>query len=136
MGVLSTIEVMLIPLLAMPLIAASLPEPIPLTAMDASVRPIALPFSKASFATKVAAYGVDFLEPLKPRLPAEDQITTSPIEFVILTMVLLYVECILMIPLASCFFLDFFDAKLADFLSLSEFEFSAFVIIRFCPKIV
>src|ERR1700761_6472340 len=46
---------------------------------------------EASCATTWATYAVDFLEPRKPHLPAEDQPMTAPVMSVIETMVLLNV---------------------------------------------
>ena len=50
-----------------------------------------LPLAAVSAAT-VAAYGVDFLVPLKPDAPDELHETVSPLSFVIVINVLLNVE--------------------------------------------
>ena len=52
------------------LIPATLPAPAPFTNTDTSLSPASYAFLPASSAALVAAYGVGFLEPLKPTLPA------------------------------------------------------------------
>lgn len=70
-------------------IAASLPEPGPLTITSTVFKP----WIKAAFvavsAAICAAYGVDFLEPLNPRPPALAHDKALPSASVIVTIVLL-----------------------------------------------
>src|SRR5690625_1285884 len=57
----------------------------------------------AASAAICAAYGVDFLEPLKPSAPAEFQAITLPCISVIVTIVLLKVEWICATPFSTIF---------------------------------
>lgn len=70
-------------------IAASRPEPGPFTKTSTVFNP----WIKAAFvavsAAICAAYGVDFLEPLNPRPPAEAQLKALPSASVSVTIVLL-----------------------------------------------
>ena len=52
--------------------AVSLPDPGPLTWTVSVLKPCSYAFAPASSAAICAAYGVDFLEPLKPFAPADD----------------------------------------------------------------
>ena len=54
--------------------------------------PCSYAFAPASSAAICAAYGVDFLEPLKPFAPADDHETTLPLSSAIEIIVLLKVE--------------------------------------------
>ena len=100
-GVSSTIEVMVIPVLTTPRSAASRPGPIPLMMIRASCSPNFFARSVASFATNVAASGVDFLAPLKPMFPAVVHANTPPFASVTETIVLLYEDAICMVPLRT-----------------------------------
>src|ERR1700729_2823647 len=69
--------------------AASRPAPGPLTSTSVDLMPCSIAFRAAASAAIWAANGVDFLEPLKPRLPAEAQEMTPPWGSLIETIVLL-----------------------------------------------
>ena len=58
--------------------AVSLPEPGPLTWTVNVLKPWSYALAPASSAATWAAYGVDFLDPLNPLAPADDQETTLP----------------------------------------------------------
>ena len=92
-GVTALIEVTAMPWASRDLMAASLPAPEPLTNTSTSRRPCSLPFRAASSAARWAAKAVDFREPLKPAVPALPQQTTAPDRSVMVTMVLLKVDC-------------------------------------------
>ncbi len=62
----------------------------------------------ASPAATCAANGVDLREPLKPRAPADDQDRTFPVASVMVIIVLLNVELMCTIPLATFFLTRFF----------------------------
>ena len=72
--------------------AVSLPEPGPFTWTVNVLNPCSKALAPASSAATYAAYGVDFLEPLKPFAPAEDHETTLPLSSAIEIIVLLKVE--------------------------------------------
>ena len=74
-GVVSLIDKILNPLDCKERRAVSLPEPGPLTWTVKVLSPCSKALAPASAAT-CAAYGVDFLEPLNPFAPADDQETT------------------------------------------------------------
>src|SRR6476661_8370618 len=69
--------------------------------------PCSIALRHASSAASCAANGVDLREPLKPRLPALDHATVLPLTSVIVTTVLLNVDWIWAMPVAT-FFLTFF----------------------------
>src|SRR5262249_61777278 len=71
--------------------AASLPEPGPLTRTSISLRPNLVARSAAISAARCAAKGVLLRLPLKPTVPAEAKQRVSPLVSVIVTMVLLNV---------------------------------------------
>ena len=71
--------------------ADSRPVPGPFTRTETSLRPWPIAWRDASCATTYATYAVDFFEPRKPHLPAEDQPMTAPVMSVIETIVLLNV---------------------------------------------
>ena len=75
-GVVSLIDKILKPLAWSALNAVSRPEPGPLTSTDKVFIPNSSALAAAESAATWAAYGVDFLEPLKPFWPAEAQDTT------------------------------------------------------------
>ena len=91
-GVVSLIDVILKPFDWNALKAVSRPDPGPLTSTDRTLRPCSKAFPPASSAATWAAYGVDFLDPLKPFAPAEDQAITFPLSSAIEIIVLLKVE--------------------------------------------
>ena len=77
------------PFAAKALIAASRPEPTPLTNTFICLRPNFCILLIKESTTLVAAKGVAFLGPLKPIAPALSLATTSPPESVMVTIVLL-----------------------------------------------
>ena len=78
------------PLVERDRMADSLPIPGPETITSTSFRPaISIAFSAAFAAATCAAYGVDFLDPLKAINPEEDQDNTLPAMSVTVTIVLL-----------------------------------------------
>ena len=91
-GVVSLIDKILNPLDWRERKAVSRPEPGPLTWTVSVLNPCSKAFAPASSAATCAAYGVDFLDPLKPLAPAEDQDTTLPLSSAIDIIVLLNVE--------------------------------------------
>ena len=90
--VVSLIDIILNPLAWSALSAVSLPDPGPLISTDK----VFIPYSKALLAAEsaaiCAAYGVDFLEPLKPFCPAEAHAITFPFVSAIEIIVLLKVD--------------------------------------------
>ena len=106
-GVVSFIDIILNPLACKALKAVSLPEPGPFTSTDRIFIPTSKALTAAESAATCAAYGVDFLEPLNPFWPADDQETIFPFVSAIETIVLLNVDWTYAIPL-SIFFLFFF----------------------------
>ena len=88
----SLIDKILNPLDWRDLRAVSLPDPGPLTWTVKVLKPCSKALAPASSAATWAAYGVDFLEPLKPFAPAEDQEITLPLSSAIDIIVLLNVE--------------------------------------------
>ncbi len=91
-GVVSFIERILKPLACSALNAVSLPEPGPLTSTDKVFMPASNALEAAASAATCAAYGVDFLEPLKPFCPADAQDITLPLVSAIEIIVLLKVD--------------------------------------------
>ena len=91
-GVVSLIDRILNPLDCNERKAVSRPEPGPFTWTVNVLRPCSNALAPASSAATWAAYGVDFLEPLKPLAPAEDHDTTLPLSSAIDMIVLLNVE--------------------------------------------
>ena len=92
MGVVSLIDKILNPLACKALKAVSLPDPGPFTSTDRVFIPYSSALEAAESAAIWAAYGVDFLDPLKPFAPAEDHETTFPPSSAIEIIVLLNVE--------------------------------------------
>ncbi len=88
----SLIEIILNPLDCKALNAVSLPDPGPLTSTDKIFIPNSSALAAAESAATCAAYGVDFLDPLKPFCPAEAQEITFPSVSAIETIVLLNVD--------------------------------------------
>ena len=91
-GVVSFICVILKPLDCNDLKAVSLPEPGPLTWTVKVLKPCSKAFAPASSAATCAAYGVDFLDPLKPFWPADAQEIIFPFVSAIEIIVLLNVD--------------------------------------------
>src|SRR5450755_1043271 len=90
-GVTSVIEVTERPELCSERIAASRPEPGPLTKTSTWRRPWSMALRAADSAVTCAAYGVLLREPLKPCPPALPQESTFPLGSVSVTIVLLKV---------------------------------------------
>src|SRR5438128_2853019 len=78
MGVTSRISEILKPAAWRARRADSRPEPGPLTKTVMERMPWSIAFFAASSAASCAANGVDFLDPLNPRTPADDHATTLP----------------------------------------------------------
>ena len=76
------------------LIADSLPFPGPLMTTSTCFMPCSIAFFLLLRLLSCAANGVDFLDPLNPLFPDEDQDTVLPVVSVIVIMVLLNVEFI------------------------------------------
>ena len=91
-GVTSFIELISNPAVCSALIAASLPEPGPLTNTSTVFKPCSIAFLAAVSATSPAANGVLFLEPLNPSPPALPHAITFPATSVTDTIVLLKLE--------------------------------------------
>ena len=91
-AVVSLIDIILNPRACNALKAVSLPEPGPLTSTDKVFIPNSNAFTATESAATCAAYGVDFLEPLKPFCPADDQANTLPFKSAIDMTVLLKVD--------------------------------------------
>ena len=72
--------------------AASRPDPCPLTITLTFFKPTTKALVDAFWAAFWAAKGVPFRVPLNPILPAEAQEIVSPLKFVIVTIVLLNVD--------------------------------------------
>ena len=87
--------------------AVSLPAPGPFNLTTKVFNPCSCAFDAAASAAICAAYGVDFLDPLKPFEPADDHATTLPLSSAIDTIVLLNVAFTKAIPVVI-FFLTFF----------------------------
>ena len=88
----SLIDKILNPLACKALNAVSLPDPGPFTSTESTFIPNSNALEAAASAAICAAYGVDFLEPLKPFCPAEAHDTTFPLVSAIETIVLLNVD--------------------------------------------
>src|SRR3990167_6374716 len=71
-GVTSLIEITVNPFAFKARIAASRPDPTPLTKTETSVSPYCFTLSAASFTITDDAYGVDFFGPRNPTVPADD----------------------------------------------------------------
>src|SRR5688500_13402469 len=89
------------PELASAWMADSRPEPGPWTSTDTRLTPAATASRPATSAATVAANGVDFLEPLKPALPALDHTIALPWLSAIVISVLLKVALMCATPSAS-----------------------------------
>ena len=88
----SLIEIILKPLACNALRAVSLPEPGPFISTDKTFIPNSRALEAAESAAICAAYGVDFLDPLKPFWPADAQDITFPLVSAIEIIVLLNVD--------------------------------------------
>src|SRR5579884_347513 len=89
MGVTSLISVISKPAACSERIAASRPAPGPLTSTSVDFMPCSIALRATASAAICAANGVDFLEPLNPRLPADAHAITLPRLSDIVTIVLL-----------------------------------------------
>src|SRR5439155_1551338 len=86
--------------------------------------PCSIALRAASSAASCAANGVDLREPLKPREPALDHATVLPFTSVMLTTVLLNVDWMWAMPVATfflVFFLTFFCGAGASGVAVAEF---------------
>ena len=88
----SLIEIILKPLACKALRAVSLPEPGPFISTDKTFIPNSSALEAAESAAICAAYGVDFLDPLKPFWPADAHDITFPLVSAIEIIVLLNVD--------------------------------------------
>ena len=84
--------------------AASLPEPGPDTSTFKDLTPNSFALFPTSSAAIWAAKGVDFLDPLKPLNPADDQARVFPLSSLIVIIVLLNDERIWATPVETLFF--------------------------------
>ena len=89
----SLIERILNPLACKARNAVSRPDPGPLISTVKVFIPTSKALAAAASAATWAAYGVDFLDPLKPFWPAEAHEITFPFVSAIDTIVLLKVDC-------------------------------------------
>jgi len=87
----SIIDKILNPLACKALKAVSLPAPGPFIFTVKVFNPCSCAFPAAVSAAICAAYGVDFLDPLKPLDPADDQAITFQLSSVMVIIVLLKV---------------------------------------------
>ena len=104
----SLIDKILKPLACRALKAVSLPDPGPLTSTDNVFIPYSNALEAAESAAICAAYGVDFLDPLKPFCPDEAQDITLPLVSAIEIIVLLKVDWTYAIPFKMFFLIFFF----------------------------
>ena len=102
-GVISTTLVTSNSVACIDLIEASLPDPGPLIFISIFFIPLSIATWAACSAAICAANGVPFLVPLNPEVPPDFQAITLPSVSVIVTTVLLKVECIYAIPLGMFF---------------------------------
>ena len=100
-GVASLISVTLIPVAEIARTADSLPEPGPVTITEQLFIPQSIALRAASSAATCAANGVLRRDPLKPLLPALDQVITSPFASANVTIVLLKLAEIVAIPVGT-----------------------------------
>ena len=142
------IAVILRPVARNDLMAASRPPPGPFTRTSMLLNPIAMASSAAFLAASVAANGVLFLEPLKPKVPELHHAMAFPNLSVKVMMVLLKVALTKPIPSGSTFvFFFFFVCGVANKYSPynAAFFFPATVFLRpfrvralflvFCPRV-
>src|ERR1700753_3306807 len=114
--------------------ADSRPEPGPETSTSRVRMPCSIALRAASSAAICAAYGVDLREPLKPIMPAEDQLIALPWLSVMVTMVLLKVAATCATP-TTTFFFSFLRARgalPAPFLSSAAMD---YLVTFFLPAI-
>src|SRR5262249_616929 len=97
-GVTSSMALIVRPAACKAVMADSRPEPGPLTRTSTSFRPNLAAFSAAVSAARCAAKGVLLRLPLKPTVPADANVNTSPLVSVMVTMVLLKVALIWAMP--------------------------------------
>src|SRR5581483_4644684 len=98
MGVTSTMALMARPAPCSERIAASRPEPGPLMKTSTWRMPCSCALRAAFSAARPAAYGVLLREPLNPTAPALLQVITLPSGSVIVTIVLLKLDCTYALP--------------------------------------
>ena len=107
-GVTSFIDVITYPIDCRDLRADSLPDPGPDTSTFRDFKPNSLAFVPTSSAAIWAAYGVDFLDPLKPLWPDDDHAKALPFSSEIVIIVLLNDETIWATPADTFFLILFF----------------------------
>src|SRR6185295_8460606 len=103
-GVTSLMDLISTPAACKARMADSRPEPGPLTRMSRERRPESLATVAAADAACWAAKGVPLRDPLKPSVPALDQVTTCPSMSVMVTCVLLKEAWMWAMPWTTCFF--------------------------------
>src|SRR5438876_5664431 len=108
MGVTSRMDLISTPAACSARMADSRPLPGPFTRMSRERRPESLAAVAAAEAACWAAKGVPLRDPLKPRVPALDQVTTLPSRSVMVTWVLLKEAWTWAMPWTTCFFSFFF----------------------------
>src|SRR5688572_7686893 len=97
-GVTSSMALTLRPAACSAVMADSRPEPGPLTLTSISFRPNLAARSAQTSAARWAANGVLLRLPLKPTVPAEANVSVSPLVSVMVTMVLLNVDLMWAMP--------------------------------------
>ena len=129
MGVTSLIMLTSRPAACNARIAASRPEPGPFTNTSTVLSPCSMAAFAAVSAAVCAAYGVLFLEPLKPSPPAEAHESALPWVSVMVTIVLLNVDWICAAPRSMfcargvCEWLFFWQLLLPSSISLPDYFF-------------
>src|SRR6185369_5086390 len=103
-GVTSRMDLISTPAACRARMADSRPLPGPFTRMSRERRPESLAAVAAADAACWAANGVPLRDPLKPRVPALDQVTTLPSRSVMVTWVLLKEAWTWAMPCTTCFF--------------------------------
>src|SRR6478752_7917883 len=129
-GVISLIITTSIPEFARERIEPSLPAPGPFTYTSTLRTPASEAVFAASAAAICAAYGVFFLEPLNPILPALLQEITWPFLFVKLMMMLLKLAVMCASPYESTFTILFFAAAFALSGCCVSFAFDIIFVLR------
>src|SRR5699024_6128682 len=127
---------------ALPIFAASLPEPGPFTITSTDFKPCTRAALVAVSAAICAAYGVDFLEPLNPRPPALAQDKAFPCASVSVTIVLLKDDWMCACPRSTCFLSRFFVTFFAFvtfftiFTNLLSFTISSFLFFKHASLLI
>ena len=103
-GVISRINTISSPAACIARMAVSRPAPGPLTMTSAFFIPCPTASLLAFSAAICAAKGVPFFAPLKPIAPLDAQETVSPVAVLMVTIVLLNVDCMCATPFEAVFF--------------------------------